>query len=63
MPWSQLQGMSDADLRAVHAYVKSLPVTGDATPAYLPPGKEPQTPYVDMLPKNLPAGDGGGAGH
>jgi mono/diheme cytochrome c family protein len=58
MPWAQLHGMSDADLRAVYAYVKSLPVTGPVTPAYVPPGKEPATPYVDFVPKNLPTGDG-----
>ena len=58
MPWSQLHGMSEPDLRAVHAYIKSLPPTGPATPEYVPPGKEPATPWMDFVPKNLPAGDG-----
>jgi len=58
MPWPQLNGMSESDLRAVHAFVKSLPVAGSDMPAYVPPGKEPTTPYVDMIPKNLPTGGG-----
>jgi mono/diheme cytochrome c family protein len=58
MPWSQLNGMSESDLRAVFAFVKSLPVAGTDTPPYVPPGKEPTTPYVDMIPKNLPTGGG-----
>jgi len=58
MPWSQLNGMSESDLRGVYAFVKSLPVAGPDTPAYVPPGKEPTTPYVDMIPKNLPTGGG-----
>jgi mono/diheme cytochrome c family protein len=58
MPWSQLHGMSDTDLRAVYAFVRSLPVAGPETPPYVPPGKEPTTPYVDMIPKNLPTGGG-----
>jgi len=60
MPWSQLNGMSESDLRAVYAFVKSLPVAGADAPPYVPPGKEPITPYVDMIPKNLPTGGGEG---
>jgi hypothetical protein len=58
MPWSQLHGTSESDLRAVYAFVKSLPVTGPDTPPYVPPTKEPTTPYVEMTPKNLPTGEG-----
>ncbi len=29
MPWPSVHAMSDRDLRAVFAYIKSLPVTGD----------------------------------
>jgi mono/diheme cytochrome c family protein len=42
MPWPGVRAMSDADKRAVYAYIKSLP--GDAggpAPAPLPPGVTP----------------------
>jgi mono/diheme cytochrome c family protein len=51
MPWTNLHAMNDADLRSLFRYMKSLPVTGDPTPEYVPPGVEPKTPYVDMMPR------------
>lgn len=45
MPWSAIHAMSDGDLRAVYKYLKSLSPTGDAAPAFVPPGVEPKTPY------------------
>ena len=50
MPWSALEAMSDADLGAVFSYIKSLPVTGTAAPEPLPPGKDPQQPFIVMVP-------------
>lgn len=55
MPWPSLHAMSDADLKSVYAYIKSLPVTGAATPDYVPPDREPGTPFILMVPQNLPA--------
>jgi len=55
MPWASLHAMSDADLKSVYAYIKRLPVTGAATPDYVPPDREPKTPFILMVPQNLPA--------
>jgi mono/diheme cytochrome c family protein len=55
MPSPSLRAMSDADLRAIYRYVKSLEVKGPAAPAYVPPGGKVATPYFDLTPKNLPA--------
>jgi len=55
MPWPSLHAMSDADLKAIYAYIRSLPVSGAATPDFVPPGVEPKTPYISMVPQNLPA--------
>lgn len=54
MPWFNLQAMSDADLLAMHRYLRSLGPKGEAAPAYVPPGGKVVTPYFDFSPKNLP---------
>jgi mono/diheme cytochrome c family protein len=46
MPWFNVRAMTDADLRAVFQYVKSLGVSGTAAPAFLPPDKAPKPPYI-----------------
>ena len=46
MPWFNIRAMTDADLRAVFQYVKSLGAGGVAAPAFLPPDKAPPQPYV-----------------
>jgi hypothetical protein len=51
MPWPNLHAMSDGDLRSVYRYIRSLPVTGERTPEYVPPGQEPATAYVEMVPQ------------
>lgn len=48
MPWFNLHAMTAQDLRAVYRFVKHLGPTGEAAPAYLPPGQEPQGPYVQF---------------
>ena len=54
MPWFSLRDMSDADLRAVYLYIRSLGATGNPAPAYVPPGQKVATPYIEFVPKNLP---------
>ncbi len=51
MPWFNLAAMTNADLRAISAYVRSLGVAGSAAPAALAPGEEPRTPYFVFEPQ------------
>ena len=46
MPWFNVRAMTDADLRALYAYVKSLGVSGSPAPAFLPPDKQPKPPFI-----------------
>ena len=47
MPWFNVRAMTDADLRALYHYVKSMPgVAGTAAPAFVPPDKQPNQPYI-----------------
>jgi mono/diheme cytochrome c family protein len=48
MPWFNLRAMTDADLRAVYRYIRSLGPAGTEAPAYLSPDKEPKPPYVQF---------------
>jgi mono/diheme cytochrome c family protein len=54
MPWFSLRDMTDQDLRAIYAFVRSLGAQGEPAPAYAPPGIQVSTPYFDFVPKNLP---------
>lgn len=54
MPSPSLHAMTDADLRAVYRYIRSLGAKGQPAPAYAPPGTPVTTPYLDLTPKNLP---------
>ncbi len=56
MPLPSLRAMSDADLKAIYRYVRSLGAKGQPVPAYVPPGGQVATPYFDFTPKNLPPG-------
>jgi hypothetical protein len=51
MPWFNMRSMSDADQRAMYAYIRSLGPAGEAAPAALPPGQKPTTPYLDAMPR------------
>jgi mono/diheme cytochrome c family protein len=51
MPWFNLAAMTDADLRAIRAYVRSLGDPGAPAPAYVPPNVEPSTPYIVFVPR------------
>ena len=48
MPWFVLHHMTDADLRALYPFVRSLGPAGAPAPAYLPPGRSPPPPYVQF---------------
>jgi mono/diheme cytochrome c family protein len=50
MPWFNLRAMSDADLKAMYAYIRSLGAPGEAAPAYVAPGGKVSTPYVVFVP-------------
>lgn len=50
MPWASLHAMSDADLRAIYRYIKSLGAPGQPAPEFVPPDEEPKTPFVSMAP-------------
>ncbi|NIO43617.1 MAG: cytochrome C [Burkholderiales bacterium] len=46
MPWWALNSMTAGDLQAMYRYIKSLDPIETEIPAYVPPGKEPSTPYI-----------------
>jgi mono/diheme cytochrome c family protein len=50
MPWPSLQAMSDSDLKAIYAYVRSLGPKGSMMPVALNPGVEPDRPYILFAP-------------
>jgi mono/diheme cytochrome c family protein len=54
MPWFSLRDMTDNDLKAMYAFIRSLGAKGDSAPAYIPPGEKVSTPYIEFVPKNLP---------
>ncbi|HET8655130.1 MAG TPA: c-type cytochrome [Longimicrobiaceae bacterium] len=55
MPWMNTARMSDADLRAMYEYIHSLGPAGERAPRSLPPGQEPTTPYIWMVPQRAGA--------
>jgi mono/diheme cytochrome c family protein len=48
MPYFSLNAMSDADVRAIYKYIRSLGPAGEPAPKFLPPDKEPPKPYVQF---------------
>ncbi len=54
MPWPSLKAMSDKDLKAIYAYIKSLGPKGEMAPAALSPGVEPDRPHFVFVPQ-MPA--------
>jgi mono/diheme cytochrome c family protein len=55
MPWFNLVNMSDADLRAIYAFIRSLGPVGEPVPAYLPPGVAPKTSFLVFVPQTAAA--------
>jgi mono/diheme cytochrome c family protein len=54
MPWPSLQAMSDEDLKAIYAYIRSLGPAGKPAPAALSPGVAPDRPHIVFAPQ-MPA--------
>jgi mono/diheme cytochrome c family protein len=50
MPWLGLKAMTDTDLKAIYAYIRSLGPAGTPVPAYVPPGGTVNTPYFVFVP-------------
>ncbi len=46
MPWFALHDMTERDLRAIYRFIKNMGPAGKPAPAYIPPEKEPQGPYI-----------------
>ena len=46
MPWWSIRETTEEDLRAMHAYIKSLGPAGAPAQAYLPPDQAPKPPYI-----------------
>jgi mono/diheme cytochrome c family protein len=51
MPWFNLRQMTDADLKAIYAFIRSLGPAGAPTPAYVAPGGRVTTPYFVFVPQ------------
>lgn len=51
MPYANTAVMSQADLRAMYRYLKALGPKGSRAPRGIDPGVEPQTPYLDLTPR------------
>lgn len=51
MPWFNLRAMTDQDLEAVYAFVRSLGPAGTVAPAYVAPGGKVTTPYFVFVPQ------------
>jgi mono/diheme cytochrome c family protein len=51
MPWFSLRDMSDQDVMAIYAYLRSLGPAGEPAPAAVPPGETPTTPFIVFVPQ------------
>ena len=51
MPWYNMRAMSEADLKAMYAYIHSLGPAGAPMPVDLPPGRLPTAPYIEAPPQ------------
>lgn len=51
MPWFNLRAFTEADLRAMHRYIRSLPKDDSPVPDFVPPGERPTTPHIVMVPQ------------
>jgi mono/diheme cytochrome c family protein len=54
MPWFNLAAATDRDLTAMYHFIRSLGAKGEPAPSYAAPGVKVETPYIVMVPQNLP---------
>lgn len=54
MPYYNVHAMDESDIRSLYQYIKSLGDPGDPQPDALPPGATPTTPFVVMVPPQMP---------
>jgi mono/diheme cytochrome c family protein len=52
MTWTNLRSLSIPDQRAIYAFIRSLGPAGAPAPYGVPAGKEPATPYIEVVPAN-----------
>jgi len=48
MPWFVLRDMNDRDVRAIYRYLKHAGPAGEPAPAYVPPDRTPNPPFVQF---------------
>ncbi len=48
MPFFNLRDMTDADVKAIYAYLRHLGPAGKPVPAYVPPDRTPDGPFVQF---------------
>jgi mono/diheme cytochrome c family protein len=48
MPWFILRDMSDEDVVAIYRFLRHLGPAGEPAPAWVPPDREPDGPYVQF---------------
>jgi hypothetical protein len=51
MHWHDIRFLAMSDRRAIYRFIHSLGPAGHVAPSYLPPWREPQTPYINLLPQ------------
>lgn len=54
MPWMNVNKLSEEDSRAIYRYIHSLGAGGERMPVALGPDAEPETPYYNFVPQNIP---------
>jgi len=54
MPWYNVRVMPESDIRSLYRYLKSLGDPGEDVPEYLRRDEEPRTPFVTLVPPQMP---------
>jgi len=48
MPWWSMRDTTDADLRSMYRFIRSLGAGGEPAPAFVPPERMPAPPYIQL---------------
>ena len=56
MPWYNVAALPDSDAQSLYQYIKSLgpPGENEVPDRILNPNKEPKTPYIQLVPPQMP---------